>query len=154
MLSGLRWVYEDIMTFGKDGHAERDMYAAFLDEAAVILRRPALREPASHFRVAASAWDELAAILLPDDIEPLGEVRRLIDERHKAFLTQGNPALERMKAIDTRLAEIRADIAVHGFPLDDAGVNAFRQRLAEQVMQIHDREEEAVRALQAAMAQR
>lgn len=152
MLSGLRWAYEDIMTFGKDGHAERDMYAAFLDEAAVILRRPALRESASHFRVAASAWDELAAIFLSDDIEPLGEVRRLIDERHQAFLSQGNTALERMHAIDARLAEIRADIAAQGFPLDDGGVTLFRQRLAEQVMLLHDQEAKAVKVLKEAMA--
>ena len=66
LLDGLTSACTDIAIFGKEGGAERDVYADFLDEAAAILGRPGLTAAAGRFREAAAAWDGLAAALLPD----------------------------------------------------------------------------------------
>lgn len=151
MLSGLRWAFEDINTFGKDGYAERDLYADFLDEASLLLNKAGLRQAAVLFRDSAQAWERLSTALLPDETPLLGEMRRLLLERHRVFLKQEDGALERMREIDARLAEIRVQ-AAEDFPLDAAGVDAFRQNLAAHARRVLDIEIEAVAALQDAVA--
>ncbi len=151
MLSGLRWVFEDINTFGKDGCAERDLYANFLDEASLLLNKPGLRQAAVRFRDSALAWDQLCTALLPDEVPLLDEMRRLLLQRHHLFLEQENEALAGMRQIDAHLGEIRSQ-AAEDFPLEAAGVIAFRQELAEHIQRVHDIEVEAVKALQEAMA--
>ncbi|NDJ36607.1 MAG: BtrH N-terminal domain-containing protein, partial [Chloroflexi bacterium] len=89
MLAGLSSAFSDVMIFGKDGQAERDRYADFLDEAAIILERPGLREAAQHFRESGQAWDRLAYTLLPDSVPALAEMRDLMLANHRAFLAEG-----------------------------------------------------------------
>ena len=48
--------------------ALRGLYADFLDEAAALLQRPALREVATTYRAVAAAWSELAGVALPADV--------------------------------------------------------------------------------------
>ena len=153
MLDGLTSAFSDIAIFGKEGGAERDVYAGFLEEAALILARPGLREAAAHFRATAAAWDALGRTLLPDEIAPLGEMRALLLERHARFLDEGNAAQPRMKAIAARLAEIRAALA-SDFPLTAPQVAAHRTAIAAQVMAIHDIEAMAVAAMRQAMTGR
>lgn len=151
MYAGLTSTFVDINTFGKDGHAERDVYADFLQEASLLLEKPGLKAAAGHFRRSAGAWDSLSAALLPDDVPLLGETRRLLMHRHALFTEQGSAALEEIRALDTRLAEIKSQ-ATEDFPLDHAGVVALRERISQHVMRIHDIEKEAIEALQAAMS--
>lgn len=152
MYAGLTTTLRSICFFGqRNGRAERDTYADFLDEAAMILERPGLREVAEQFRSSAAAWDALAQALLPDEIAPFKETRELMSRRHELFLGQGNEAVEAMQGIDGRLAEIR-DAVSADFPLDAAGVQALRENIAEHVMGIHDIEEAAVTQLREAMA--
>lgn len=153
MYAGLTWAFTDIQLFGKgeDGNAERGLYADFLDEAAVVLDRPALREAARQFRASAQAWGALATALLPDDAPPLAETRALLLRRHRLFLDTGGGALPEMQAIDARLDALRAEVAAD-FPLSAAEVTAMRENLRAHIMRIHDLEKEAVAALQAAMA--
>ncbi len=150
MLSGLTNVFGDINIFGKNGHAERDVYADFLDEAAVLLNKPDLKESAAHFRRSAAAWDALSLALLPDVVAPFKETRELMRRRHEIFTTQGNAALEEMKQIDGRLKAIMDEME-RDFPLDAAGVTRLRQNIADHVMHIHDIETEAIATLKAAM---
>lgn len=151
MFSGLVWLFNDIMTFGKDGSAERDMYADFLDEASVILSKPALKPIAQQFRASGQAWCDLAAMLLPDEIAPFKEFRELTLRKHHLFLDQGSAAIPDMHAINTRLREIKAQVAAD-YPLDEAGVSAHRTRIADQLLRLHDMEREAITALQSAMS--
>ena len=150
MYAGLTSAFTDINLFGKDGNAEREMYADFLEEAALVLDKPALAEVARHFRRSARAWDELSSMLLPEGALMLGETRRLMLQKHRRFLEQGSPALEEMRTIDTRLAEIKAQVTEE-FPLTDGEARALREALSQQVMRIHDIEAKAVEALQSAM---
>ncbi len=151
MLAGLVNAYWDISIFGKRGYAERDVYADFLDEASKILEQPALREVAGQFRASAKAWDALALSLLPDDVAPFREAKELMQRRQEMFVTQGNAALAELQQIHERqealLAEMESD-----FPLDDAGVTAMRENIAEHVMAVHDIEATAVGMLREAMS--
>lgn len=151
MLAGLTNAFGDITIFGKQGHAERDVYADFLEEAAVLLNKPALKEAAAHFRRSAAAWDALSLALLPDEVAPFKETRELMLRRQDIFTTQGNAAVEEMKRIDGRRAAIMDEIE-QNFPLDVAGVTQLRQNIADHVIHIHDIETEAVAALKAAMS--
>lgn len=139
------------LLFGKDDPAERNLYAAFLDEAALILSKPVLAGAATAFRQSAAAWEALGQALLPDDVPLLQETRTLMVRRHRLFLDEGNAALEEIKNVDRRLAELRSD-AEKAFPLDEEGAAALHQRVAEHVMRIHDVEREAVSVLEKAMA--
>jgi hypothetical protein len=152
MLAGLKSAYTDIALFGKGpgDYAERNRYAAFLDEAAVILNRPNLRAAADHYRAATAEWRTLAELLLPDDVAPFGETRRLLDRRHAAFLEAGNGATAEMTVIDQRLGAIAAEVAAE-FPMSQQAVEAHRGRIADQIMALHDVEAAALAALTAAM---
>lgn len=58
MAAGLLSAYGDILFFGKDSPAERDVYATFLEEAALLLNRPGLNEVAEKFRATVPGWKE------------------------------------------------------------------------------------------------
>ena len=150
LLAGLMSAFTDINTFGKVGFAERDVYAAFLDEAAIILENSAFNQVADQFRESAKAWDALSLALLPDDVELLQETRQLMLRKRDLFLNGGNEAIPEMATIETRLAEIKTAVSAE-FPLDEAGVVALKENIAANVIQIHDSEQEAITALQAAM---
>lgn len=150
MFVGLAGIFHDVNVFGKRGYAERDVYADFLEEAAVLLDKPALREAAAHFRTSTQAWEVLGPVLLPDDVAPFREARALMLQRRDLFHSQGNAALPTIQQIDDRLNTIKTEMETD-FPLDEAGVVALREALAEHVMQIHDIEETAVMALRDAM---
>lgn len=131
--------------------ADRGSYADFLDEAAVILDRPALKEAAGHFRRSARLWGDLSEALLPDGVAPFGEARRQLLRRHSLFLNQGVAALADIREIDNRLREIKTQVSAD-FPLDANGVADLRQNLASHVMKVHDIEREAIETMQSAMS--
>ena len=150
MYAGLESVFSDTHTYGKEGFAERDVFADFLDEAAVILQRPALRDSAARFRVSAEAWSELGRMLLPDSVPVWGEARNLMLKNQRLFLDQGGAALEEGRANARRLIEIRRQMET-GFPLSEEDVISFREEIAAQVLKIHDIEEPAVATMKEAM---
>lgn len=151
MYAGLVSAFTDINTFGKDGNAERAMYADFLDEASQVLDNPALVQAAALFRRSADAWDALSKALLPESAPILRETRQLLLRRHRLFLENGGAALEEMRKIDQRLEEIKLQVASN-FPLDSGGVIRLREELSEQIIHIYDIEKEAIEALQQAMS--
>jgi len=135
---------------GAGNHAERGRYADFLDEAARILNKPALQDSAARFRRSEEAWAQLNHLLLPDSIPAFAEVRTLLSRKQALFVEQGADGLEEIRHIKQRLQTISRSAAEH-FPLDEAACAAFREALAEQVLAVHDAEQDAVSSLQAAM---
>ncbi len=152
MYAGLTSAYNFAYLFGKgsDQDAERTTYANFLDEAAIILELPALNDAAQAFRSSAKAWHAFAKTLLPDEIEPFAKTRQLMWRKQELFLEQGGAALAEIQEINSRLANIRQSMDTD-FPLMQAEVEAHRERMAEQIMVIHDEEAQAVEALQSAI---
>jgi hypothetical protein len=153
MYAGLTSAYNFSCLFGKgtEQDAERSMYADFLDEAAVLLDLPSLNNAAEKFREAARAWQQLLYFLLPAQIQPFGESRELMLHKHLLFLERGGGALNEIEAINSRLDEIRESMN-QDFSLMLAEVEALRERLAEQILAIHDLEKTAVQALKDATA--
>lgn len=152
MYAGLTTAYSFASLFGKglEGDAERSTYATFLEEAATLLAKPALRQVADLFRASAEEWRALPQVLLPDQITPFAQARRLLWRRHEAFLQKGNGALEEMQTIDAQLAEIRRSMS-DDFPLTEVEVLSLREQIAAHLLRIRDREQAAVLAFQEAM---
>lgn len=150
MYSGLTWLYTDLMLFTRDDRADRGLYADFLDEASLILNKPALRDVAQRFRDSARAWGELSVALLPDDVSTFRETRALMRQRRELFREQGDASRAEAESINRRLKEIRNQMAAD-FPLNAAQVVAFRQNLSRHILNIHDIEKDAIDLLQTAM---
>jgi hypothetical protein len=142
--------YHWIMTWGAGPGAERGVYADFLDEAAVLLAQPALRQAAERFRASAGAWTALARALLPADVPLLGEAGELIDRRKRLVVEQGPAAADEIRRIDARHRQLAA-CAAESFPLDAAAYAERRAGWAEQVLAIRDLEQAAVGELQSAL---
>jgi len=156
MYGALIEIYDAIHFFDGFPSAERDLYADFLDEASLILKRPALRSTAEHFRAAARAWDALGRGLLPEHLAPFQQTRELLHRRAHLANTQGNAAIEDIRAIQTELKTLKTQMETGfhretGFPLTEAEVIAFRESLAGHVRQVHEVEKEAVMVMRDAM---
>ncbi len=151
LYAGLTSAFTDINIFGKDGGAEREMYADFLDEASLILNKPALKSIAQQFRVSAKAWQNLGVALLPDEVPLFQKTRRLMLQSHRLFLEKGNAGLEERVEMNGRLAAIKAQIAAD-FPLNDTEVQALQENISAKTLAIHDIEQKAIAALKDAMA--
>jgi hypothetical protein len=142
-----RWIRHE-----RGNAAERGMYADFLDEAATILQKPALRDAANGFRQSEAAWAALADLILPDDVPVFKETKTLLDRKRTLFIELGGEALSEIQAINARLQGLKQKAAA-SFPLSEAETVAYRERLSEQVLKIHDLERDAVKCLQDALAQ-
>jgi hypothetical protein len=151
MYAGLTSAFSHYGVTGIRHDAERGLYADFLDEAALILRKPALQEVAAAFRQSSIAWQTLATILLPDAVAPFGESRRLIVQKAERFRTAGAGAQAEIEQMNERLRAIRAAMATD-FPLADHAVVDHRTAIADGLLQIAAIEEAAVIKLRAIMA--
>ncbi|MCC6804992.1 MAG: DUF4872 domain-containing protein [Anaerolineae bacterium] len=151
MYAGLTSTYKYLEVYFTGGHGARHIYADFLEEAAIILEKPALQDTAPLFRASALAWDALTAALLPDDILLLRETRELMVRDYQLFLEQGGASLDERHKISARLTELEAEAAEH-FPLNEAQAADFRAALRTPLQHLHDAEKVAIAALVEAMA--
>lgn len=142
--------YTWIQTWGAAPGAERGLYADFLEEAAEILKKPALKDSAEIFRKSYWIWCEFADALLPDDLPLLGESKGLIQRKHDLFIEQGEAALPEIKQINARLNEMLAQSET-GFPLSPVEAADFRSNLRDLLLQISAAEQKAVESLQQAI---
>ncbi len=151
MYAGLISAFEDISIFGKNGGADRTLYAQFLDEASILLSNPVLKEIANQFKESAEAWDVLAASLLPDEVPLFKETRTLILEKHQIFLKQGSRAMEEMRTIRDRLTSLRTLVGEE-FPLNDSQAEELRFEIAKRVSVVKEIETKAIDDLRLAIS--
>ena len=142
--------YQWINTWGSADGADRGLYADFLLEAAQLLKRPALNEAAEKFGKSYELWLTFADALLPDDVQLLGESKKLIQEKHDLFVKKGESALPEIKQINTRLNDLLAE-SKNEFTLSKAQAAEFRANLREILLQIKTVEQQAVDLLQRAI---
>ena len=150
MLAGLMGVFDSINCFGNIGYAERDVFADFLDEASVILEKPALKEVTLHFRQSAQAWDAFGQTLLPTDVPLLGEMGQILLQQRDLMRTKGSAGVDELAQLKRREKALLIQSETE-FPLNADEVEAFRANMADHLLQIHDIEETAVAALRQAM---
>ena len=105
-------VYGQIELRGFGGSAFRGMYADFVEQAAGVLKKPALKKVADQFREADASWHNVALAALPDSIPVLKETRGVFDRR-AALLQKPRTAKidEELDSIRTRLKELRKSSA-------------------------------------------
>jgi hypothetical protein len=137
--------------FGKTMAAERDTYAAFLEEAATVLAKPELENVGARYRMAGRAWNGLLCALLPEDVPMLKTARLLIEQKHEILMEIGSDGTEQMLKHEQQLKELKKQ-AETDFPLSDAEIADLRAELRRHVLNVHDAEQEAVTALKAVMA--
>lgn len=142
--------YHWVNTWGSADGADRGLYADFLDEAALVLKKSALKEAGEKFRDSHRLWLEFAEALLPDDVPMLGESKRLIQKKHDLFLTQGDTALPEIKQINAQLSKL-LKASETDFPLSEVQAAELRSNLREIVLSISSTEQKAVDLLQAAI---
>jgi hypothetical protein len=138
-------------TFPSNQVDDRKRYAEFLDEAALILKRPGLKIAAVQFRASSDAWLDLSEAALPNEVPLLREAKELLLLKHNLFVDSGDRELDGIKKADKRLSEIYS-LAAADFPMSEKEVTSMREGLAEHVMNISNIEQEAIDLLQAAMA--
>ncbi|HYG56909.1 MAG TPA: DUF4872 domain-containing protein [Symbiobacteriaceae bacterium] len=126
---------------GTGGGATRPLYASFLDEAAVLLGRPALREVADQFRDCGRRWTALADAFLG----PFPETRDSLRLDDRLFREQGMASVGERRMIGERLASFGPE------RLPEVAV-ALRQELHDRLVEIHAAEAAAVGALQEAVS--
>jgi hypothetical protein len=142
--------YSWVQTWGSAPGAERGMYADFLEEAAEILKKPALNECAGIFRESHSLWCKFADALLPDDMPLLGESKHLIQRKHDLFIDQGDTALPEIKQMNKRLNELLA-LSESEFPMSQDEAADFRAHLRDILLEISAVEQKAVESMQQAV---
>ena len=140
-------LYQWVNTWGSADGADRELYADFLEEAANILKRPAIREAAEKFRASHALWLKFADLALPDDLPLLGESRRLIARKHKLFIEKGEAALPEIKKINQSHKELLKESET-GFPLSSSQAADLRANLRDQILKISVTEKQAVDLLQ------
>ena len=150
MYAALTSAFQNITIFGKDGGAEREVYAQFLDEASSLLSNTGLKDIAQKFRASAKAWDDLAITLLPDEVTLFEETRELMLDKHQLFLTKGNTALQEIHQLNNRLDEIKNQVSEQ-FPLNTTEAGELNASVHDKVLEIHDIELKAIKDLQKAM---
>lgn len=151
LYAGLTSTFSRLGTVGINGDADRSLYATFLEEAGLILKKPALAEVAEQFRQSAVAWRDLGMILLPDGIAPLQETRQLLERKRQLFVEQGAATQEERVQINQRLQAIRTTMLTD-FPLSAAEVVALREQISTQVLHIRDLEQAAITQLRALLS--
>jgi hypothetical protein len=143
-------LYHWVNTWGSADGADRGLYADFLEEAAVILKKPKLKDAAGRFRESHTLWLKFAEALLPGDVPLLGESKKLIQKSHALFVEKGETALPEIKKINARHREI-LKASEKDFPLSTGQAAEFRANLRDIVLEISGVEQKAVDMLQAAI---
>ena len=143
----LRDAFGSIETAGTGGGLMRSMYADFLDEAAIILNRPALHAAAKTYRALALQWTALAEACLPDAIKPFRQTKALLRKRDAIFAEKGAKGEKDMARVAVELSAIETQMR-EALPLNPNDVKAMLEGLSSQIAALHQAETEASAALE------
>lgn len=129
---------------GPTGGHLRELQAAFLDEAAVILDRPALGEAADAWRAAGDLWDDLADAAVPGDLEGGAEAVEADEALHDAVMA-GEPGRAEAREAATAVWVTRERYA-RSIPLSDLRIREVFADLGRRLEAIHAAETAAFEA--------
>jgi len=149
MYAGLTSTFQS-SAFGGGDDADRGVYASFLEEASLLLDRPALREAAAQFRTCAEAWQAFRTALLPDEVPLFKTTRNLMVRKARIFAERGSESLAEQLEINAQLEGIKKQVATD-FPLSEAQALELLKHLRDRIQEIHDLEKIAVDTLRKAM---
>ena len=132
--------------FGKTFHADRDLYADFLRQAAVVLEEDALNDVAAHYDDAAKAWEAVIRDLLPGSMSHFKRAAQAIDGAAMSLREQD---ADKHGVISDRRHDLAnlVKAANDDFPYSEAELDAVREQLRKRVMTAQAAENRAVLAL-------
>ena len=139
-----------IFAWGDMG-AERERFAVFLEEAAILLKKQALNEVAEEFRKCHALWIELAVVLGTSKMPSLMKAKELIFQRGLLFIQKGADALEPIKEINDALSQLGKDWAKNEGG-DEKLIAKHRKRIQGAVNAINNAESRAIQSLSRAMS--
>jgi len=142
-----------VMTWGAGHDADRGVFADFLEEAAEIMKKPALAKTASQFRHAADLWRKLTESALPASIPVLRETLDLLLRQRELFIEKGQSAMDARREIRAQL-ENNAKLAAGSLGPSSEAVRRLKEELRENIVKVHDAERAAVHALQQSIGAR
>ena len=102
------------------------------------------------YRALAGQWTALAEAALPDASEPFKETKRLLRQKHKLLMTEGQAGVAAAEPVTTALAQLGRQSS-QNFPLEESAVNALFADLGERLAGLFAAENEALAQLQAAL---
>jgi len=138
-------VWDWIETWGTAGGADRETYAAFLEEASVWIGNGDLARPAANLTESASLWRRLADAAMPDQVPEFKRLKSL-KQRHVAVWRElGLASLGERAAIREEVRSL-IEAATESAVLKSMAAE-IRQQMAGIVLQIADLEESAIRGL-------
>jgi len=146
LYAGLRQGYFWIEASGTGGGGFRPLYAQFLNEAAAVLKTPALANLGERYKELGAMWTNLAHTMLPDSVPLLSEARALLDAKRDSLHDLGPDAAAEISSANERLLEIEGEVA-NSFPLDEAATSQLYVDIATQVRAIYDAETAAAETL-------
>ncbi|MCM3871655.1 MAG: BtrH N-terminal domain-containing protein, partial [Pyrinomonadaceae bacterium] len=101
-------VFEQIELRGYGGSAFRGMYADFLDQAAGVLKKSALKKVAEQFRESEASWRAISDAALPDSIPLLKETREALTRRSVLIRKPRTTAIDKeLESLRDRLKQLR-----------------------------------------------
>ena len=143
-------MYESIESSGFGGGSLRAMYGSFLEDAAVLLERPALKGPAEAYKALDGRWLDLAGRCVPADLEPFNRARELIDSLHEQVLEGGDDAKASARETAKELWDLR-DSRDGGPLFDEVTFKALLEDLSQDISALYEQERDALAELNAAM---
>jgi hypothetical protein len=139
LVSIVEGVDGDVGAYG--GHL-RELYAAFLDEAAAALDQPPLGEAATRWRAAADRWEDLADAAVPPDLDGAVDAVAAAEALHQAVIS-GEPGRAAGASAASTLWETRSRYA-DAFPLPADRIDELFADLGDRLAGIHAAEAEAL----------
>lgn len=101
-------VFEQIELRGYGGSAFRGLYADFLDQAAGVLKKSALKKVAEQFRESEASWRAISDAALPDSIPLLKETREALTRRSVLIRKPRTTAIDKeLESLRDRLKQLR-----------------------------------------------
>jgi hypothetical protein len=139
LVSIVEGVDGDVGAYG--GHL-RELYAAFLDEAAAALDQPPLGEAATRWRAAADRWEDLADAAVPPDLDGAVDAVAAAEALHQAVIS-GEPGRAAGASAASTLWETRSRYA-DAFPLPADRIEELLADIGDRLAEIHATEVEAL----------
>lgn len=101
-------VFAQIELRGYGGSAFRGLYADFLDQAAGVLKKSALKKVAEQFRESEASWRAISDAALPDSIPLLKETREALTRRSVLIRKPRTTAIDKeLESLRDRLKQLR-----------------------------------------------
>ncbi len=137
LLSGLSSIARFTASFDNDGCLHRRLMARFLSEAGERLGERELADLSADYGELADMWQALAQAAMPDELAPLGELRRQLAAAHAAYLESGPAARTQIEAAIAAVESFGDQLAGGAdFPIPENEIPQLLAGLSKQVLSI------------------